>query len=211
VTAAEDALHAVLVEARQQGFLGSPPVEAQIEHARGFVEVVAAKFGSAGPPRLVDLGSGGGVPGLVLASAWPACNVTLIESAQRRSAFLAAAVERLGIAPRVEVIPRRAEEVAREAARRETFDVTTARSLAPPAVTAELAAPFVRVGGVVVVSEPPAGHPQRWDEGGLVALGLRITEVVEASGGHFAVLEKRATTDERFPRAVGRAAKRPLW
>ena len=75
-------LHDVLAEAREAGFLGPGPITPQIRHAEGFA-LVARRLAAPGPtrPRLVDLGSGGGLPGLVVALQWPEASV---ESSRRR-------------------------------------------------------------------------------------------------------------------------------
>jgi len=85
---------------------------------------------------VVDLGSGGGVPGLVLAAVWTGSTVYLIETMGRRAAFLSRSVGTLDL-NLVHVIPGRAEEAGRDPALRGTFDLVTARGFGPPAVTAE--------------------------------------------------------------------------
>ncbi len=82
-------LHEVLAEAREAGFLGPGPIEPQLHHAEGFI-VIARRLAADGPrrPRVVDLGSGGGLPGLVVATSWPEATVELLESGVRRAAFL---------------------------------------------------------------------------------------------------------------------------
>ena len=150
-----------LDRARTLGFLGPGPIDAHLQHAEGFGTVVEHVLGHV-PSSLADLGSGGGVPGLVLAARWPACATTLVESNHRRAAHLRTAAAELGWSGRVEVIEDRAELVARRAECRERFEVVTARSFATPAATAEIAAGLVRLGGVLVVSDPPEPDPQRW-------------------------------------------------
>jgi predicted O-methyltransferase YrrM len=96
----------VLRRSRGLGYLGPGPVEDHITHALGF----AAQL-SSGPTRAVDLGSGGGVPGLVLAAlAWPATHWTLLDATARRCVFLASAVAELGLADRVTVTRGRGEQ-----------------------------------------------------------------------------------------------------
>src|SRR5256886_2771557 len=95
---------------------------------------------------LVDVGSGGGLPGLPLKIARPDLAVTLLEADSGKAAFLVQACARLGLTG-VEVIARRAEEIGHEARYRESFDVAVARALAPLPVLVELCLPLVRVGG----------------------------------------------------------------
>jgi hypothetical protein len=108
------------------------------------------------PVRALDLGSGGGLPGLVLVSAWPTTDWCLLDANQRRTEFLQEAVDELGLAGRVTVRRGRAEDLAHDPSLRGTFDLVVARSFGKPAVTAECAAGFLAVGGSLVVSEPPA-------------------------------------------------------
>ncbi|MGH9120995.1 MAG: RsmG family class I SAM-dependent methyltransferase, partial [Acidimicrobiales bacterium] len=102
----------------------------------------------------VDLGSGAGLPGLVLACSWPESRWILMDSSTRRTAWLASAVERLGVSARVRVLCARAEVVGRGELRGSIHHVV-ARSFGAPAVTAECAAPLLRIGGSLVVAEPP--------------------------------------------------------
>lgn len=192
----------VLEQARAFGFLGPGPVAPHVEHALGF----AAAFTSP-PERFVDLGSGGGVPGLVLAEHWPEGHSVLLDSMERRTAFLAEAVAALGWENRVEVVRARAEEFGR--AQRGAFDAVVARGFAPPAVTAECAAPLLRVGGLLVVSEPPDGG-SRWPADRVAQLGLQDEGVLVASA-RYQVLRQSGTCPDTYPRRVGIPGKRPLW
>jgi 16S rRNA (guanine527-N7)-methyltransferase len=197
----------VLEEARQLGFLGPGPVLDHYHHA-----VAMAKAAGSPPDRLADLGSGGGVPALVLLELWPGCRALLVEAAQRRAHFLRAASERLGWAQdRVILREARAEEVARDAAFRGMFPLVTARSFGAPAVTAECAAPFLRRGGRLLVSEPPAPDGDRWPVEPLAELGLRPHPALEWDGFHFRSLEQAAACPARYPRRTGVPARRPLF
>jgi 16S rRNA (guanine527-N7)-methyltransferase len=168
--------------------------------------------------RALDLGSGGGVPGLVLAGTRPELSWVLLDAGRRRCRFLREAVAELGLTGRVEVVEDRAESAARRPGLRELMDVVVARSFGSPPVTAECAVGFLRVGGRLVVSEPPepetpsedsADHG-RWIEEGLETLGLSPPRYGGGPGGSFAWFEKQRA-DERWPRRVGIPAKRPLW
>jgi 16S rRNA (guanine527-N7)-methyltransferase len=177
-----------------------------VEHGRALL---------AGLPhrgRVLDLGSGGGLPGLVLATYQPELELTLLEARQRACRFLREAVDTLAL-DGVAVVEARAEDAARRPELRERFDAVVARSFGPPPVTAECAVGFLRVGGRLVVSEPPAdetGDGERWPAGPLVDLGFGPPEPGAAPGVSFVVLEK-TDSDERWPRRVGVPAKRPLW
>jgi 16S rRNA (guanine527-N7)-methyltransferase len=194
----------ILEASRELGFLGPGPVDAQVRHAQGFGDAFDGV-----PDAFVDLGSGGGVPGLVLAELWPGATAVLVDSSERRTDFLRDAVDSLGWGLRVEVVRARAEAFARAPGRRGSFGAVVARGFGPPAVTAECAAPLLRVSGRFVVSEPP-DDADRWPVDGLALFGLEDAGVVEA-GARFRVLVQRSLCPERYPRRVGIPAKRPLW
>lgn len=200
-------LREVLEQAREQGFLGPGPVDGHIEHAAGFVQAAGAQR----PERVVDLGSGGGVPGLVVALAWPDATVCLLDSSERRAMFLAGAASALGIESRVIVANARAEDAGRDPAWRGQADLVVARSFGPPAVTAECAAPLLCVGGRLVVSEPPPDDADRWPAEGLAVLGMRPAGRFEQAFSRFQVVRQDEPCPERFPRRVGVPAKRPLF
>jgi 16S rRNA (guanine527-N7)-methyltransferase len=207
VTARADLLE-VLRRARDRGFLGPGDPAEHLDHARGFADLATARAGV--PERVADLGTGGGVPGLVLAVEWPVASFVLVESSVRRADWLAAAVSSLDLGGRVEVSSARAEDLAHDPRRRESFDLVTARSFAAPAVTAEIGTGLVAVGGMLVVSEPPESV-DRWPEPELAELGLAPADTGVARGAHFACLRKVEPAPEAIPRRRGRAAKRPLW
>ena len=150
-----ESLELVLAEARQLGFLGPGPLAQQVRHAKGFVMVARPLFVTTSTPRLVDMGAGGGLPGLVMAQQWPEASLVLLEANERRSAFLRRVVDRLEVADRVSILQERAEICGRDREWRATFDGAIARSFGRPAVLAECAAPLLKPGAWVVVSEPP--------------------------------------------------------
>ena len=207
--AIDGGLESVLERSRSLGFLGPGSVRAQAEHAAGFAEVVGRP-----PVRVLDLGSGGGVPGLVLADRWPDSDVVLLDVAERRCRFLEDAVAGLGWADRVRVVRARAEEGGRREDLRGRFDLVVARGFGPPPVTAECGAPFLRVGGELVVSEPPTGggaeQPVRWLADGVAVLGLRPAGSWQRPF-HYEAFEQAEPCPDRFPRRVGIPAKRPLF
>jgi 16S rRNA (guanine527-N7)-methyltransferase len=153
-------LLAVLGRSQVAGFLGPGAVGPQQQHAQGFTRVARrlAEASGASGPRILDLGSGGGLPGLVTAQEWPAASLVLLDANERRTAFLTIAARDLGLSDRISVICARAETAGRDPALRGAFDGVVARSFGPPGTLSECAAPFLRVGGWLVVSEPPASE-----------------------------------------------------
>jgi 16S rRNA (guanine527-N7)-methyltransferase len=193
-------------------FLGTLPIDVQIDHALGFVWAVEEESESA-PRSVIDLGTGGGLPGLVLVACWPDASFVLMDANQRRTDFLAEEIEQSGQGVRVSVARARAEEAGRADEFRERADLVVARSFGAPATTAECASPLLAVGGRAVISEPPGEEAAgRWDPEGLAQLGL------ELGGRHryldrfgYQVLLKVEPCDDRYPRRVGVPAKRPLF
>jgi len=208
------ALHELLAEARTLGFLGPGPLDPQIRHAQGFT-AIARRMSGRGPARLVDLGSGGGLPGLVVATDWPEVMLALLEANGRRAAFLRRAVGRLGLEGRVSVLEERAEVCGREAGWRAGFDGVLARSFGRPAVVAECAAPLLKVGGWLLVSEPPRspdeGAPDgRWPREPLGQLGLEPVDVIHEDF-EYRTLRQRELCPDRYPRRNGVPTKKPLF
>jgi 16S rRNA (guanine527-N7)-methyltransferase len=162
------------------------------------------------PDRLADLGSGGGIPSLVLLDQWAPAECVLVETAERRAGFLRRAVADLGWDQRVEVVEERAEVAGRRDDLRAALPLVTARSFARPAVTTECAAPLLRVGGTLVVSEPPEVS-DRWSEAGLSALGMRAGLRLEVDGYHFQLVTQTEPCPQRFPRRTGVPERRPLF
>jgi 16S rRNA (guanine527-N7)-methyltransferase len=204
----------LLAEARALGFLGPGPLDPQVRHAQGFA-AIARRLSAPGSAQLIDLGSGGGLPGLVVATEWPDASVALLEANGRRAAFLRRAVERLDLEGRVSVLEERAEVSGREPGLRGYFDGVLARSFGRPAVLAECAAPLLRVEGWLLVSEPPRSDPQdgqdaRWPAEPLRQLGLEPAEVIH-EGFEYRTLRQREPCPDRFPRRNGVPAKKPLF
>jgi 16S rRNA (guanine527-N7)-methyltransferase len=129
----------------------------------------------------------------------------------KRSNFLAEALAWPDSPDGGQVSTARAEEAARWPEFDGKFDLVTARSFGPPATTAECAVRFLQVGGVMIVSEPPADRTEeRWNSIGLGLLGLRALGRARYGAG-FEVLVKDQPTDRMYPRAIGVPKKKPLF
>ena len=155
----------------------------------------------------VDLGSGGGVPGLILAADRPGMSWVFVESNLRRTSWLQEALEWVGLG-NVTIRNERAEDTGRSELRGRAA-VVTARSFAAPAITAECAAPLLAPGGALWVSEPPVPPSDRWPATGLGELGLRAEPDSGAQSWASFVAERPCP--DRYPRRVGIPAKRPLF
>lgn len=208
-TPGDERLRSVLAQSLELGFIGDADLDGHIEHALGFAAVAGAP-----PRRAVDLGSGGGLPGLVLARHWSTTAWLLLDGSPKRTAFLSEAVLELDLDDRVTVVTGRAEEIGRLDERRGAYDLVVARSFGPPAVLAECAAPFLEVGGRLIVSEPRRAD-RRWDHPAeLELLGLVADpEPVDGRvvGAKYQVVQQVSPCPDRYPRRVGIPAKRPLF
>ncbi|HEY7331745.1 MAG TPA: 16S rRNA (guanine(527)-N(7))-methyltransferase RsmG [Candidatus Limnocylindria bacterium] len=172
---------------------------------------------AAAPDRVVDLGSGGGVPAIPLALARPDVEWVMVDSVRKKSAILASFAAALGLG-NVTVVAERAEVLGRDPGHRERYALVTARACAPLPVLAELALPLARVGGRLVAWKGPLGDDDEELRRGRAAVGqvggarpIVAPAGVAALGGHtFVVVEKVGPTPARFPRRPGEPSRRPL-
>jgi 16S rRNA (guanine527-N7)-methyltransferase len=188
------------------GLVSGPPEEL-IEDSLVLVQLL----GDA--RRLVDVGSGGGLPGLPLKIARPELDVTLIEADHAKAAFLVQACAKLNL-DSVEVVARRAEEVGRDQRYRESFDVAVARAVAPLPVLIELCLPLVRVGGRLLAQktdkeEVASAHRAIELIGGSLDSVVATPSRMRASGTVVVIAKVRSTPAE-YPRRPGVPNRKPL-
>ncbi|MEO8364372.1 MAG: RsmG family class I SAM-dependent methyltransferase [Ilumatobacteraceae bacterium] len=157
----------VLGEAQRIGTLGPAPLTEVIRHATWFADALPPETN-----RVIDLGSGAGVPGLIVALVRPNAQITLVDRRTKCTDALLRAVAVLNLGDRVSVHRGDVEHLSRQSEWRESFDAAVSRGFGPPHQTLTLARLFVRVGGVVVISEPPADIPDRWGDIDLGQMGL---------------------------------------
>lgn len=164
-------------------------------------------------PTIVDIGAGAGFPGLPLAVALPASQITLVDSQARKCAFIEDVVERAGIA-NASVVCARVEEWPEGI---DAHDAVLARALAPSAVVLEYAAPLLKLGGALIDWRGQRDEVE--EQAALTAaaeLGLersaihRVVPFAGAHSHHLHVYRKVGETPDRFPRRAGMARKRPL-
>jgi 16S rRNA (guanine527-N7)-methyltransferase len=185
--------------------------EVHIADSLSGLEVEALR--SAG--RIADLGSGAGLPGLVLAAELPQARVDLIESTGRKGEFIAAAIERMGL-DNAALIGERSEAWAAGSGR-EAYDAVTARAVGRLATLAELASPLLREGGVLAAwkgSRDPGEERELERVAPRVAMEpaevVPVTPYPGSRDRHIHLLRKNGPTPNELPRRDGLAAKRPF-
>lgn len=198
--------------------------EAWMRHALDALTLlpVLADVGEGG--SVLDVGTGGGVPGLVLAIARPDLRVTLLDATAKKIDFVRHAIGTLALS-NADAVQGRAEALAhdrgapsdhggvrtREGGFRERFDVVTARALGPLAVAAELTVPFARVGGLIVlVKGAKAEEELAAAKPALHLLHAAHAGTIPTPTGRLVVLEKLRVTPRAYPRRDGEPKRHPL-
>ena len=211
--AATDALLELLAEPRAPIAASTVARARQVHIADSLTGLEFDELRSAG--RVADLGSGAGLPGLVLAAHLPETRFDLIESSSRRCAFLREASERMGLANAAVICERSEEWAAGEGAG--AYDAVTARAVGPLSTLAELASPLLCEGGVLLAWK---GGRSESEEAELARAGERLAmKPVEVRSvrpypgsrdRHVHLLRKNGPTPNGLPRRPGMAAKRPF-
>jgi 16S rRNA (guanine527-N7)-methyltransferase len=171
---------------------------------------------SAGVEEFLDIGSGGGYPGLPLAVALPARRALLVESVGKKARFLDAAVEVAGLRGRVSVAATRAETLAADPHHRGHWQAVTVRAVAEMSGLVELALPLLRVGGLLVAwKRSPAEEELARAQGAVHELRGRLVRLeqvtVQGLEDHvLAVVEKIGETPAQYPRDPAARRRRPL-
>jgi 16S rRNA (guanine527-N7)-methyltransferase len=198
------------------------PAEVETRHFLDSLTCAApllARWGEAArvpPLRCVDVGSGGGFPGVPLKLMLPQLHLTLLESTAKKVEFLTYLVADLALED-VDVDCARAETQAQSPAHRESYDVTFARALAPLPTLLELTLPFLRLGGVLVAPRKGQIAADIASAAGAInILGggppscVPVTVPPLADGRVLVVVDKAGPTPPGYPRRAGIPAKRPL-
>jgi len=160
-------LEDVLGTAQRLGTLGSLPIPDVIAHSRQFVDALAGITGS-----VMDIGTGAGVPGLIIAVDRPDLTLVLTDRREARMDALARGVTAMGIRDRVTVLTSDVATLGQSSEHAATYDAVVCRGFASPDVTATLARPLLKNGGTLIVSEPPTFDPSRWPADLLNRLGF---------------------------------------
>jgi 16S rRNA (guanine527-N7)-methyltransferase len=169
-------------------------------------------------PTLLDLGSGGGFPGLPVAVALPARCATLVDSIGKKAAFLKVAAATARSVVEIDVLSERAEDLADQYDQREAWDIVTARAVGSVAEVAELGLPLIKVGGHVIAwksnTESEVADATRII-GSVGGANARVVELpgadqVGLAGRCLVVIDKVRSTPDGYPRRAGERKRRPL-
>jgi len=164
------------------------------------------------PVTLVDVGAGGGFPGIILAIALSELTVSLVEATAKKCRFLESASDLLKLDHPLKVINGRAEELGTLADYRGVFDLATARAVGTTALVAELLVPLVKVGGYALVQKTKSQLDQEMAEAEkrLKQMGAGVEEMVNIEPGNdetervVLILKKHSQTPEGYPRPWSR-------
>ena len=171
------------------------------------------------PLKILDIGSGAGFPGLVLAIVRPAWQIVSLEATEKKANFQMMVCDTLGL-DNATVLSGRAEAVAHHAAYRQQFDVVTARALAAMPVLAELSLGFVKIGGVGLYWKGPSVKEELVTaQAAIKQMGAEIentlsytlqTEDTEPAKLSLVICRKTKVTPKQYPRVFGMIKKKPL-
>jgi 16S rRNA (guanine527-N7)-methyltransferase len=166
--------------------------------------------------KAIDVGTGAGIPGLVMKIALPELHVTLLDSIVKRTNFLIEVANELELTD-LQVINGRAEDIAQEFSHREQYDVVVARGVARLAELAELTIPFAKIGGTVILPKSQGVSGEVAEAGGAAeilgaapALTLEIDKPGQSPPDDMVYWMKISSTPEEFPRKVGIPHQSPL-
>lgn len=188
-------LRSALERPHRLGMLGGD-LDEHVRHGLAFAQILDQLEITEG--RGADLGTGGGVPGVILAAVVPKVDWSLIEIRTSRAAEVERSILTLGANATVETRP--AQELAHDDGFRGQYQVVVARAFGPPSVAAECGAGLLELGGVLVVSEPPDGDPERWPAKSMAKLGFGEITKMTGDGVGFAVARTVASTNPDLPR-----------
>jgi 16S rRNA (guanine527-N7)-methyltransferase len=201
------ALEAAWQPARAAGVLGPSTIAELVAHAAGFLPAACHVHDEF---LGIDLGTGAGVPGVLLALARPASRWVLVDSSKRRCALAADAVAAVGLEERVGVRHIRVEDLARDHDIRGCADLVVARSFGSPPEVAECGLTLLGPRGRLVVSVTKETE-RRWREADSSELEFRVESTRESDRGRFIEVSPVGIVPERFPRRPAARGRRPLF
>jgi len=203
------ALDAAWTSARRAGVLGSATTEEIVAHAAGYLPAACRVQDSF---SAIDLGTGAGVPGVVLAALRPNSHWVLLDGNARRCEHAQSAVRSLSLNDRVDVVHARVEEIAHDSMHRGSYDLVVARSFGPPEDLAECALPLLTANGTLAVSVT-AETLDRWELAVevLPELELEVEGTAASEDGRHALIRMGGTCPPAWPRRPATRRRTPLF
>jgi len=192
--------------------------EVQIKHFLDSLTLVPALKQPIGKRefRLIDVGTGAGIPGIPLKILLPEIKLVLLDATAKKAAFLHHIRDKLGL-DNVEIVVGRAEEVAHKTQYRENFDLVLSRAVAPLPTLVELTLPFCALGGSFIAQKKGDVNSEiSQADRAISLLGGNLREVKRVDLAEFTderwliVIDKVSPTPQQYPRRPGIPAKRPL-
>ncbi len=191
------------------------PAEFRVKHNADslmcvdFPEFISAK-------NVIDVGTGGGFPGIPLAVYAPDKSFTLLDSLNKRLKIIDELAGDLGIS-NISLVHGRAEDIARTKEHREKYDLCVSRAVSNLATLSEYCLPFIKVGGFLLAYKGPGADQEAKDaEKALKILGGRLIDIRETTMEEYGldhrilVIEKVKNTSKTYPRKAGTPLKEPL-
>ena len=190
--------------------------QVQINHFLDALTVALVWKPESPKSRVIDVGTGAGIPGIPLKIIFPQIHLVLLEATAKKASFLSHIVKKLSLSD-VEIVVGRAEEIAHQNNYREQFNIVLARAVAELAALIELTLPFCATGGLVIAHKRGdiQEEIQQADKA-IAILGGKLKEVKPIALPEFpdnrslVVIEKVSPTPEKYPRRAGMPAKKPL-
>jgi 16S rRNA (guanine527-N7)-methyltransferase len=163
--------------------------------------------------KIIDIGTGGGIPAIPLAILNPTLDITMLDSELRKIEFCQNAVEKLGL--NAKAICGRAEELAKQPEYREQFDIAVSRAMANGSMLTELSVPFIKTGGSLIAMKGRQYDPETERfESASEALGCSIESVqkyeLEGEQKHLITVRKKTETPQQYPRRFAKIKRDPL-
>ncbi|MBQ89297.1 MAG: hypothetical protein CL433_10740 [Acidimicrobiaceae bacterium] len=207
------ALDEAWTPARAAGVIGSASIDSLVEHTVWFARAVCSAFSAEFDEfqgSVVDVGTGAGLPGVILAALLPHAELRLVDASERRLDHARRASRTLGVIDRVDIVHGRGDELAHDIGWRGTHDVAVARLLGDPAETVEQLAPLVRPGGAIVIAAAES-DTDRWDALPVAELPTSAVSWSDSPVGRFAVVNILAPVLPPFPRRERKRREVPLF
>ncbi|MCH2153449.1 MAG: 16S rRNA (guanine(527)-N(7))-methyltransferase RsmG [Phycisphaerales bacterium] len=186
------------------------PETAWMRHITDSLSLVPV-LASVDSSRIIDVGSGGGLPGIPLSIVTPDSRFVLLEATGKKAAFLQRVVDELSL-ENVRVVPDRAETAASHgSAHRAAFDVVVARAVGPLPVLVELTVPLATVGGYVVAIKGERASQEIQDAAEAMSiLRCEVVDMIETQTGTIVIIRKNKATPRSYPRRPGEPKRKPL-